>query len=68
MSAPISTSQQLPISLELTRHIGRTVASVPIQVVIGEAGPRHQPGCLSDDLWSVSIAITVNTIEHLAIA
>lgn len=53
---------------ELTSNIGRAVAAVSVQVIVGEAGASHQPRCLSDDLGSVAVGIAVDAVEHLAIA
>lgn len=67
MSAGVSTDQN-QLGSPLTGHIGSTVAGVSVQIVIWETGPGHQPGCLSNDLRSISVAVAVDAIEHLPVA
>lgn len=53
---------------ELTGDINITVAAVSVQVVIGEAGASHEPRSFANDLGAIAVGVTVDTIEHLAIA
>lgn len=43
------------------------MATVAIQVVIGEAGAGHQPRGLADNLGGIGIGVSEDTVEHLSV-
>lgn len=53
---------------ELTCHIGAAMAGISIQIIVGEAGPGHEPRSLSNDLGIIAIRVTIDTVEHFSIA
>lgn len=43
------------------------MAAIAIQVIVGEASSGHQPRSLSNDLWVITVGVTVDPVKHFAV-
>lgn len=43
------------------------MADASVQVIVGEAGTGHQPRGLADNLGVITVGVSVDAVEHLAI-